>query len=93
MHYVTHRNGNRLYISDPPDQVEGYIKDGDNPFLFRPDYPPCRFRLKRKCGTCSNAREDYYCTELRIDKYLPCLTCDKREEVLSSPHPTTKKRI
>jgi hypothetical protein len=80
MRYVTHRNGDRLYISkDYPDYLEGYIQDEGNPYFFRMDYPPCKFRIKKKCGTCQKARIEYYCTKRKIDKYLPCLTCEIRE--------------
>lgn len=67
---------------DPPKHIEGYIQDETDPYVFHPDFIPCKHREK----VCSKSR----CGKLMIfhrckllEKTinpLICETCDKVEE-------------
>lgn len=88
MGFRTDDNGIRFYSKELgiPEDVPGFTRDADNPYMFHPDFEDCRHRStigrRRQCG---KIRTVFVCNLLGRDVNAEiCAFCDKIESSVNA---------
>lgn len=76
-------NGELLFPhrGDPPKNIQGYIKDTGDPYIFKPLIKPCIYRGITWSKVCGGQIQCIHCSKFTINvKTIDCLSCDDRKE-------------
>ena len=69
----------------PPDNIQGFKRDKDNPYMFHNLYGPCKHRtvdrVEKTCSSCGSGVKYYKCLlKKKPVTFLDCTPCEEREE-------------
>ena len=70
----------------PPEAVQGFKRDKNDPWLFHSLYGKCKHRtvdrVEYPCASCGRGVKYYRCTLKKKEvSFLDCTPCEEREEV------------